>query len=154
MTDVRFRTFWKALSDLQKSVEIYRPAKVKVKEAYWGAPPQQLIASDLPCFINSMSMPERVLGFGARQQSIRIHMQLLVARATVEDAKSSLIATALWFKMLDVFDKNLTIDGKTSLTNLRGDEPTVPVRLVSAGESYIGISAVLDIQDVEDFDFA
>lgn len=154
MTDVKFKHFWKELADLQKSVEIFRPEKIKVKAAYWGAPPQQLIPSDLPCFINSMSMPDRILGFGARQQTMRIHMQLLVARATVEDPKSGLIATALWFKMLDVFDSNLTIGGTASITRLRGDEPTVPVRLVNAGESYIGLSAVLDIQDVEDFEFA
>lgn len=151
---MKFKHFWKELADLQKSVEIFRPEKIKVKAAYWGAPPQQLIPSDLPCFINSMSMPDRILGFGARQQTMRIHMQLLVARATVEDPKSSLIATALWFKMLDVFDSNLTIGGTASITRLRGDEPTVPVRLVNAGESYIGLSAVLDIQDVEDFEFA
>lgn len=154
MTDVKFKHFWKELADLQKSVEIFRPEKIKVKAAYWGAPPQQLIPSDLPCFINSMSMPDRILGFGARQQTMRIYMQLLVARATVEDPKSGLIATALWFKMLDVFDSNLTIGGTASITRLRGDEPTVPVRLVNAGESYIGLSAVLDIQDVEDFEFA
>lgn len=151
---MKFKHFWKELADLQKSVEIFRPEKIKVKAAYWGAPPQQLIPSDLPCFINSMSMPDRILGFGARQQTMRIHMQLLVARATVEDPKSGLIATALWFKMLDVFDSNLTIGGTASITRLRGDEPTVPVRLVNAGESYIGLSAVLDIQDVEDFEFA
>ena len=154
MTDVKFKHFWKELADLQKSVEIFRPEKIKVKAAYWGAPPQQLIPSDLPCFINSMSVPDRILGFGARQQTMRIHMQLLVARATVEDPKSGLIATALWFKILDVFDSNLTIGGTASITRLRGDEPTVPVRLVNAGESYIGLSAVLDIQDVEDFEFA
>lgn len=154
MTDVKFKHFWKELADLQKSVEIFRPEKIKVKAAYWGAPPQQLIPSDLPCFINSMSVPDRILGFGARQQTMRIHMQLLVARATVEDPKSCLIATALWFKILDVFDSNLTIGGTASITRLRGDEPTVPVRLVNAGESYIGLSAVLDIQDVEDFEFA
>ena len=151
---MKFKHFWKELADLQKSVEIFRPEKIKVKAAYWGAPPQQMIPSDLPCFINSMSMPDRILGFGARQQTMRIHMQLLVARATVEDPKSGLIATALWFKMLDVFDSNLTIGGTASITRLRGDEPTVPVRLVNAGESYIGLSAVLDIQDVEDFEFA
>lgn len=154
MTDVKFKHFWRELSTLQKSIEIYRPAKVKVKNAYWGAPPQQLIPSDLPCFINTMSTPERILGFGTRQNFIRVHMTLLVARATVEDPKSAMIATALWFKMLDVFDGDLTIGGEVSLSGLRGDEPTVPVRLVSAGESYIGLSAVLDIQDVETFDFA
>jgi hypothetical protein len=71
----------------------------------------------------------------------------------VEDTQSAAIATAMWFAMKDAFDKDTSIGGSVAWSTLRGGEPTVPVIFEHAGEAYIGVSAVLDIQDVEAFTF-
>ena len=148
-----FTTFWAALSALEESIAITTPAAKQVKAAYWGGPSQAFDVGDLPCVINSMAEPERVLGFGLRDQQLRINMQLLAAKATTEDPRSSLIATAFWFAAKDVFDADQTIGGTVSLSVLKGGDPTVPVILQWAGQAYIGFNAVLEIQDVEEFTF-
>jgi hypothetical protein len=145
-----FATFWAALEALEKTIAITTPAALTVKRAYWGAPPT---VPDMPCCINALSEPERVLGFGGREQTMRVTIQLIAARATVEDTQSALIATALWFAMKDKFDKATSIGGTVAWSTLRGGEPTVPVILEHAGQAYIGVSAVLDIRDVEAFTF-
>ena len=146
-----FDTFYGKLEALQKSIKITSPVTAQVKRAYWGAPPQTL--SDLPCVINALAEPERTLGFGSRDQRVRINVQLLAAKATVEDERSSRIATALWFAAKDAFDKDTTITGTVAFSTLRGADPTVPGILTHAGEAYIGFNAFLEIHDVEAFSF-
>ncbi len=148
-----FTSFWTALAALEKSIAITSPATKQVKAAYWGGPSQSFGVSDLPCVINSMAEPDRAIGFGSRDQQLRINIQLLAAQATVDDPQASLIATAFWFAAKDVFDADLTIGGTVSLSVLNGGDPTVPVILQSDGQSYIGFNAVLEIQDVETFTF-
>lgn len=148
---MNFDTFWTRLKALEEGIAITSPVALTVKRGYWGAPPSAL--PDLPCVINSLSETERALGFGSRDQSLRINVQLLAAKATVEDERSSRIATAFWFAAKDAFDEDLTIGGTVSLSSLRGADPTVPVILTHAGQAYIGFNAFLDIQDVENFTF-
>lgn len=146
-----FSQFWTKLQALEKQIAITSPAKPSVKAAYWGAPPKSV--ADLPCIINALSEPDRVLGFGSRDQRITITVQMLVARATTEDAQSSLLATAFWFAAKDAFDADYTIGNTVPMSTLRGADPTVPVLLFHAGQAYIGFSAVLDIRAVESFTF-
>lgn len=148
---MNFTAFWTKLEALQKTVAITSPATLQVKRAYWGAPPDQI--TDLPCIINAMSESDRVLGFGSRDQKLRINIQLLAARTQVEDQRSSLIATSFWFAAKDAFDGDITIGKTVSFSTLRGADPTVPVLLQHGGQIYIGFNAVLDIQDVEAFTF-
>jgi len=146
-----FNTFWTELVTLEKKIKIISPVKSAVMAAYWGAPSKALSA--LPIIINTLSETERALGFGSRNQRLRISVQLLAARATVEDERSSQTATALWFAAKDIFDKDVTIGGTVSFSTLRGGEPTVPVILTHAGQAYIGFNAFLEIHDVEAFEF-
>jgi len=146
-----FTTFWAALEALEKTIAITTPVARTVKRAYWGAPATAL--PDLPCCINTLSEAERVLGFGSREQLVKVHIQLAVAKGQADDTQSPAIATALWFAMKDAFDRSTTIGGTVAWSTLRGGEPTVPVVLEHAGQAYIGVSAVLDIQDVEGFTF-
>ncbi|MDD5502583.1 MAG: hypothetical protein PHH26_03865 [Candidatus Thermoplasmatota archaeon] len=148
---MNFNTFWAKLAALEKKIQITSPVKLVVKNAYWGAPPQALSA--LPIIINALSETERTLGFGSRDQRLRLSVQLLAARATVEDERSSQIATAFWFAAKDVFDQDTTIGSTVSFSTLRGGEPTVPVILTHAGQAYIGFNAFLEMHDVEAFEF-
>lgn len=148
---MNFATFWSKLEALEKTISVTSPTTVSVKRAYWGAPGEAV--SDLPCVINALAEPERTLGFGSRDQLLRINVQILVARATVEDSRSSMTATALWFEAKDVFDRDVTIGGTVPWSTLRGANPTVPVLLSHAGQVYIGVNAYLDVRDVEAFDF-
>ncbi len=148
---MNFTTFRTNLETLEKTIAITSPVAMQVKKAYWGAPQQEI--ADLPCVINALAEPERTIGFGSRDQRLRVNVQLMVARATVENERSSLIATAFWFAAKDAFDKDITFSGAVSLSVLRGADPTVPVILTHGGQSYIGFNAVLEIQDVEDFTF-
>ena len=148
---MNFTTFWTALETLEKSIKITSPVSLQVSRVYWGAPTKSI--TDLPCVINALSEPDRVLGFGSRDQRLRINVQLLAAKATVEDERSSLIATAFWYAAKDAFDADITIGGNVSFSTLRGADPTVPVILEHAGQAYIGFNGYLDIQDVEDFNF-
>ena len=148
---MNFTDFWIALETLEKTIAIASPVALTIKRAYFGAPAKAI--TDLPAMINALSEPERTLGFGSREQQVRINVQLLAAKATVEDERSSLIATAFWYAAKDAFDKDITIGGKVSFSTLRGGDPTVPVILTHAGINYIGFNAYLDILDVEDFNF-
>ena len=148
---MNFNTFWTNLQALEKTIAITAPVAKTVKVAYWGAPPQTL--NDLPCIINAMAEPERTLGFGSREQRLRINVQLMVEKATVEDQRNSLIATAVWFAAKDVFDRDTTIGGAVSFSTLRGADPTVPVILTHAGIAYFGFNAYLDIMDFRGFTF-
>lgn len=149
---MEFNAFWTALQSLEKSISIKSPIRTRVKAAYWGAPSSKAIV-DLPCVINTMSEPGRILGFGSRDQDLRISVQLLAAKATVENDRSSVIATALWFAAKDVFDHDYTLGGNVSFTTLQGADQTVPVILGHAGQVYIGFNAVLEIRAFEGFTF-
>ena len=148
---MNFMEFWDNLETMEKSIAITSPVVTQVKRAYWGAPMGEL--NDLPCVINAMAEPDRALGFGTRDQRLRVNVQLIVAKATVEDQRSSLIATAFWFAAKDVFDSDLTIGDTVSLSTFNGANPTVPVILAHGGQRYIGFSAILEIQDAENFSF-
>lgn len=148
---MNFDTFWTNLRALEEGIAITSPVAMTVKRAYWGAPPSAL--PDLPCVINALSEPDRALGFGSRDQRLRVHVQLLAARIAVEDERSSRIATAFWFAAKNKFDLDLTIGGTVSLSALQGADPTVPVLLTHGGQAYIGFNAFLDIHDVETFTF-
>ena len=152
---MNFDTFYKKLKELEESIAISSPVSLQVKRAYWGAPPQMV--TDLPAFINAISEPERILGFGGssggREQRLRVSIQLLAAKSTGDDVQNSRIATALWFAAKDAFDRDTGIGGTVAFSTLRGGEPTVPVILSHGGQSFIGFNAYLDIQDVESFDF-
>lgn len=148
---MNFDTFWTNLSTLEKGIKITSPATLQVKSAHWGAPPQAL--GDLPCIINALSEPERVLGFGSREQTLQINVQLMVAKAETEMTRTSKTATAFWFAAKDAFDADSTIGGTVSLSTLKGASPTVPVILQHGGLAYIGFNAILEVLDVEDFEF-
>lgn len=148
---MNFTTFWTQLALLENGISITAPLAVSVKRAYWGAPSQGV--TDMPCVINALSEAERTLGFGGREQRVAVNVQLIVARTTIEDQRSAEIATAFWFAMKDKFDKDTGIGGSVAWSTLRGSDPTVPVILEHAGQTYIGVSAVLDIHDVEEFSF-
>ncbi len=148
---MNFTTFWTNLETLEKTIAITSPATAQVKAAYWGATPQTI--NDLPCVINALSEPDRVLGFGSRDQRGRISVQLLAARATPEDTRSSIIATAFWQAAKNAFDGDVTIGGAVSFSTLKGADPTVPVILTHAGQAYIGFNAYLDLHDFEAFSF-
>lgn len=148
---MNFDNFLSALEELERSISVTSPVAATVKRAYWGAPPQSM--TDLPCAINALSEPERTLGFGSREQRLRIQVQVLVGPATGDTSRQSRLATALWFAAKDVFDRDPTIGGTVSFSTLRGGEPTVPVLLQHAGQAYIGLNAYLEIQDAEAFEF-
>src|SRR5690554_55398 len=146
-----FNTFWNNLRTLEKEISITSPVAKTVKNAYWGTPPKAV--GSLPAVINTLSEADRTLGFGSRDQRIQVNVQLLVAKATVEDERSCMIATAFWFASKDAFDKDYNLGGSVSMATLVGADPTVPVILVHAGQAYIGFNAVLTLQAVEGFEF-
>ena len=143
--------FLAKLQALQNSIAITSPVVMQVKRSYWGKPSEAI--SDLPCIINALAEPDRTLGFGSRDQKVRINVQLLAARAMPENAQSGLIATAFWYAAKDKFDKDTKITETVAWSTLRGADPTVPVILECAGQAFIGFNAVLDIKDYESFTF-
>lgn len=151
-----FNEFWDNLKRIEEGITIHKPVPLKIVKAYWGAPPQAI--PDVPVMLNGLCEPERTLGFRSREARMRINIQLLAARARVEDDRSSLIATAFWFAAKDIFDKDPTIGGTVSFATLkgvdpRGYDPTVPVILSHSGQAYIGFNAALDMHVFEDFKF-
>lgn len=153
---MNFNEFWTNLKKLEESISIQSPIPLRVVKAYWGAPPQAI--TDLPAMINGLCEPDRTLGFGSREERMRINIQLLAARARVEDEQSSLIATAFWYAAKDIFDRDPTLNGTVSFATLkgvdpRGYDPTVPVILAHGGQAYIGFNAALDIHSFEPFQF-
>ncbi len=148
---MNFSTFWTNLKALETGIEITSPVAMGVKNAHWGTPPKAV--TDLPAFINTMTESERILGFGSREQRLRVPVQFLAAKATVEDPRSCEIATAFWFAAKDAFDRDTTIGGAVEFSTLKGLEPTVPVLLTHAGQAYFGFNAVLEILSFKGFTF-
>jgi hypothetical protein len=148
---VNFTTFKTNLETLQKTIAITTPATAKIQRVYWGAPGGSV--TELPCIFNALVEPDRTLGFGSREQGLRVSVQCLVQKATVEDEAAGLRATALWFAAKDAFDADYNLSGAVSFCTLKGGNPTVPVILQHAGEAYIGFDAVLEITDAEAFTF-
>lgn len=145
---MNFDLFIDRLNTLQRSIGITLPVVMTVKRTYWGGPSGAI--SDLPAVINTLAEPDRSLGMGARREArYRVTVQLLVARATPEDERSSRIATAFWFAAKTAFDADRTIGGTVTHSILQGANPTVPVLLQHGGQAYIGFDALLDIQNIE-----
>lgn len=144
-------TFDTAPAESKAITADYTYLEQTVKRAYWGAPPTTM--KDLPCVINALSETGRVLEFGSRDQIIRVNVQLLAAKARVEDTRSAEIATSFWFAAKDAFDADYNLSGAVSFMTLRGSDPTVPVILQHAGQAYIGFNGYLDIQSNEAFSF-
>ena len=145
---MNFDTFLDKLILLEKTISITSPITSTVKRVYFGAPPGAI--TDLPCVINALAEPERTLGMAnRREEKYRINVQLLVARATSEDERSSRIAASFWVSAKTAFDANVTIGGTVMFSTLRGANPTVPVILQHGGQAYIGFDAVLDVQNIE-----
>ncbi len=145
---MNFDLFLDKLNALEKTISITSPVAMQVKRVYWGAPSDAI--SDLPCIINALAEPDRTLGMAnRREERYRINVQLLAARATPEDERSSRIATALWFAAKDVFDADPSIGGTVTFAVLRGANPTAPVLLQHGGQAYIGFDGFLEVQHVE-----
>lgn len=146
-----FTAFLAKLQALQNSIAITTPVVLQVKRSYWGKPSEAI--SDLPCVINALAEPDRVLGFGSRDQRVRINIQLLAAKAMPENPQSGLIATAFWYAAKTKFDRDTKIGDTVAWSTLRGADPTVPVILECSGMTFIGFNAILDIRDFEAFTF-
>lgn len=144
---MNFTQFLDRLNALQLTISITTPIAANVRHCYWGAPAGAI--AHLPAIINDMAETERSVGMGMRGEArYRIGVQLLAARATPEDLRSSIIATQFWFAAKQVFDANPTISGSVTHAILRGANPTVPVLVQHGGQAYIGFDATLDIQHV------
>jgi hypothetical protein len=148
---MNYSTFKTKLLAIETGISITSPTSMTIKRAYWGVPDGSIV--ELPTVINSMSETDRILGFGSRDQMLRIVINAFVAKVQTENETSCDIATAFWFAMKDAFDGDHTITDTVSMATLRGAEPTVPVLLNYAGQAYIGINAYLDIQQAEAFSF-
>ena len=145
---MNFDLFLDKLIALEKTISITSPVALQVRRAYFGAPADAI--TDLPCIINSLAETDRTLGLaGRREETYRINVQLLAAKATPEDERSSRIAAAFWFAAKDVFDADTTIGGTVLFSTLRGANPTVPVLLQHGGMAYIGFDGFLEVQNIE-----
>jgi hypothetical protein len=102
MARMNFTSFWTALETLEKSIAVTSPSAKHVKAAYWGGPSQSFAPPDLPCVINSLSESNRTLGFGSRDQGLRVNVQMLVADATIDDPAASMLATRCGLQHLTV----------------------------------------------------
>jgi len=135
------------LQALQRTISIVSPVALSVKRCYWGAPAASI--GDFPAIINTLTEMERSLGMGVRKENdYRVAVQLLAARATPEDERSSRIATALWFAAKEAFDADRTIGGTVLHSALQGANPTVPVLLQHGGQAYIGFDAYLTVKTI------
>ncbi len=147
---MNFDLFLDKLIALEKTISITSPITSTVKRVYFGGPADAI--TDLPCIINALAEPDRTLGMAnRREERYRINVQLLAARATPEDERSSRVATAFWFAAKNVFDADPTISGTVMFAVLRGANPTVPVILQHGGQAYIGFDGYLEMQHVETF---
>lgn len=147
---MNFTTFKTKLETLLKSIAITAPVAAQIKNAHLGALPNAL---SLPTARWDLTDNQRQIGFGSRDQRYSVNIQVLISEMGAEDQHSSLKAFNFWSAAKDKFDADITIGGTVSLSVLQGGVPTVPVIIEHGGKAYIGFTAVLDIQDVEDFTF-
>ena len=135
-------------------LSITSPVNLSIKKAWKYMPRQNVALPELPAFMNSWTALPVDFGIsGLRALNYRVHIQLLVAKATVEDDRSADIATAFWEKMRDAFDADLTLGDTVTLAVLRGGDPTLVV-IERAKESFIGLNAYLDVEIKQSFAFS
>lgn len=137
---------------IQGNLTITEPTAMSIKKAWKLAPPANVKLPDYPAFVNSWSVALHEPGFQSRLLRYRVNMQLLVAPITVDSDVYADAATAFWEAMLTAFGQDITLGGAVSLATLRGGEPTLAqLDRPAAGESFVGINAILDIEHIESF---
>lgn len=146
---MNFALFLEKLEELEKTIAITSPVNSRVRAVYTGAPGETL--TTLPCVINTFSETQRDVGFGGRDETLLVNIQLMATRSP--NVNASMAAAALWFAAKDVFDADRTIGGTVAVSTLRSSDPGFPVLLTHGGATYIGFSAVLEVRVAEELTF-
>lgn len=144
-----------AIVVIQGNLSISSPLSRVIKKAWKLGPPASVKLPDWPAFVNSWTLLAQEPNFQSRFLRYRINMQLLVAPITVDSDLHADIATAFWEQMLTDFGQDVELGGAVTLSNLRGGEPTLAqLDRPAAGESFVGINAILDIEVLEAFAYS
>lgn len=120
------------IATLLVTANITAPVASTIARVYETQPKQ---ATDFPCVIimgAAKRAPQR--SSGLRQREYIAHIRLLVQDADVNRAAD--IIDAFQEAIIDVFDQNLTLNGKVS--NLNGPEWEEPTTLDAGGQTQPG----------------
>lgn len=138
---------------IQESITVANPSQsgndIKVLKAWLTRPPQKVVLTDFPCFINSWTFNGETRQSILREQSYSVHMQLLINDADWD--RAALIATAFMPAIVKAFDTNVTLDTTVVRTTLRGGNPTLGA--VTLDKTYIGLDLYLDLSMADTADF-
>ena len=138
---------------IQLAMAITSPVAIAVKKAWKFLPPQNVLIPELPAWTNSWDMIREERGIGMRVQFYVVHMQLFVARMTVEDERSFDIATAFMEQVITDFDADISLAGNVTEARIRGGSPTL-AGLDRGNERFVGLDLFLDLEMKEAKNFA
>ena len=138
---------------IQERMAVTVPVAISVKKAWKYVPPQNVLMPELPAWTNSWDMIREERGIGMRVQFYVVHMQLFVARMTVEDERSWDIATAFMEQVITDFDADISLAGNVTEARVRGGSPT-RAKLDRGNEQYVGLDLFLDLEMKEAKNFA
>jgi len=128
---------------VQDGLSITDPIVASIEKAWTYMIPQNSIAPDTPCWMNTWRMDREERGSSVRRQFYTINMQLLVRDADQERAAD--IATAFHVALVTALDGNLTLSGSVKTQTLRGGDPTLFV-VDRGGLAFIGLDEFLDLE--------
>jgi hypothetical protein len=139
---------------IEAGLSITSPHALTVKRAWLTAPPAGMKLPDWPAFVNSVGTARQEENFqGSRFWKYQVKMQLLVAPVTVESDVNSLVGLSFWEAMGVAFGADITLGGACDLSHLHSADLLVQLDRPAAQESFVGVTALLDITALEAFTF-
>lgn len=145
------RTALDQVVTIQAGLAITSPITATIKKAWKYMAPQEQLAPDCPCWMNTWRMDNEDRSPSMRVQFYVVNMQLFTDDADQERAAD--IATAFHVALVDALDAKLTLSGAVKQQTLRGGDPSLAI-LERGGRAYVGLNLFLDIILKEGKDFA
>lgn len=143
MTTLTFSPALDRIAAVQLGLSISSPLAQTIKRTYRVPPKQGDALPDVPCFINTVDLPDiHWLPNSQRQRRFVVGMQLFVKDADNDQGRE--IALSFLEAIVVAFHADVTLNGTCTAQTLRGGTPTL-ARLDWAGQSFVGLQLFMDV---------
>lgn len=130
------------IAAVQLGLAITSPYSETIKRAYRVPPRQSDALADLPCFINTVDVPEiHFLPNAQRQRHYTVGMQLFVGNADNDEGRE--VALSFLEALIVAFQDDLTLNGTCTVQTIRGGSPTLA--LLKWGRDFVGLQLFMDV---------
>lgn len=131
------------IAAVQLGLSITSPIAETIKRVYRVPPRQSDSLSDLPCFINTVDLPEVHWGVNAqRNRTYVVGMQLFVDDANKDVGRE--VALSFLEALIVAFHDDVTLNGNCTSQTIRGGSPTLAI--LEWGRPFVGLQLFMDVR--------